>query len=314
VDLVEDLAIVPLRPGDLAEAARVIARACRGQRCRDSVRYGRDFDELSGPLLSEEAAAGSTRIWCARRAGAIGGLAGLRTGEIAEIRFLAVEPDAQGRGIGSALFAHVEAAARGSELLLVRQWIDPGDERAGAFLAHRGFRSAPSPDVMLVRPPAPVPDAGDPPPGYDVRSFLPGDEALWERLQQEIFSDCRAVRFSERYREGPGFVFEPEGFLFAFAGGEPVAMAAAVTSGPAVPDPPFTASKLDWVGVKEAHRRRGLARLLCLRALRFLAARGRDRVCADTQLARSEAIRFYESLGFSERFVGARWVKALRGA
>ncbi|MBN1420016.1 MAG: GNAT family N-acetyltransferase [Planctomycetes bacterium] len=306
--------IAPLRPGDLEEAAAVLGRACCGLRCRDSVRYGRDFDALAGPLLAEETVAGSTMGWCARRAGAIAGLAGLRDGDPPELRFLAVDPAARRCGIGSALLAHAQDAARGSDAILLRQWIDPDDPSAAAFLTRRGFVRRPPSDVLLVRPPAPVPDPGDPPEGYAVRSFHPDDVALWEGLQREIFPDCRAVRFEERYREGPGYAFEPEGFLFAFDGAEPVAMAAAVTAGPAVPDPPFTASKFDWVGVKPAHRRRGLARHLCLRLMRFLAARGRERVCLDTQLGRTGAIRFYETLGFSERFAGVVWFKGRRGA
>lgn len=87
-------------------------------------------------------------VWVAEVDGAVAGFTAidLPEGSIGEIYMLAVDPDHQRRGIGSALTAHAveQIRAAGKTLALVSTGGDPGHAAARATYERAGFRSLPS--------------------------------------------------------------------------------------------------------------------------------------------------------------------------
>ena len=133
--------ICALEPGD-AEAARAVWNRAAGH------------DPLSSGLFTEKLGGAESRAWIAREAGAVAGVAvgalwpvgGVVRGSV---RLLAVAPEAQRQGVGTALLDAVAAdlRARGATVLRLAEcapnYLTPGvDVRytAGqAFAAARGF-------------------------------------------------------------------------------------------------------------------------------------------------------------------------------
>ena len=154
----------------------------------------------------------------------------------------------------------------------------------------------------------------DPPPGFSVRAFAPGDEAHWLRIQaaadrfneitpalfrREFGADVASLRARQRYLVAPDGV--PIGTATAWFGVDPHGRAA---------------GRLHWVAIVPAYQGRGLARSLLADACARLRDLGHDRAYLTTSSRRAAAIGLYSRFGFVPEVLGpedaAAWA-ALRG-
>lgn len=154
--------VEPLERAAMAEAAELLARAC----AFDAAATVAD-EKLFGPapvLATEAGRVVDTGVTYTPKAFAVrdGALIGVAAIAGDRIRMLAVAPDARGHGVGTALLAACEAAARADGRARVRTLDQPGnylapgvDARDGAtldWLARRGFAPLGEPRTnVLVR-------------------------------------------------------------------------------------------------------------------------------------------------------------------
>ena len=140
-----------------------------------------------------------------------------------------------------------------------------------------------------------LPPLPETPAGYCVRTWHVGDDIAVPALLGDAFGPDRAtyddlLRFWRRF---PGI--EPDGvFVVENASGEVVGTATARI------DPSSPACGwIHLVAVASGYRRGGLGRLLVIRALHHLAARGVSRALVGTTAANTAAISMYAAIGFA---------------
>ena len=153
-------------------------------------------------------------------------------------------------------------------------------------------------EISMIRPnlddllDAPMPE------GYTMRMYRPGDAAAWARIEVscgEFTSQADAeARF---YGAFPGdddlrsqrmaFVMAPDGC--------PCGTISCWMGGNGVPE---DAARLHWLGVHEAHQRKGLSKALAAWALQQANALGYRRMALTTQTASWVAIGVYLKAGF----------------
>lgn len=146
--------------------------------------------------------------------------------------------------------------------------------------------------LRLVRPhlhavPAPVF-----PPGFGLRPFAPGNEALWWELVRaaDPLLDAEAVTFDRTFAGDPGE--RPRRLVFLSApGGETVGTVAAWYG-------EADWGRVHWLMVRPGWQGRGLGRALLYQALHRLRELGHARAFLITEAARVPALRLYLSAGF----------------
>jgi len=136
------------------------------------------------------------------------------------------------------------------------------------------------------------------PAGYRLRTYRPGDERRWGEIMEAsggIGREWTAEKVRERMIDRPQL--EPEGMYFATCdaeGGRPVASATAWRN----PVEQRVLGTVHMVCALDAHRGRGLGRLVTLAVLHYLRDHGfrmADLLTDDWRLA---AIKSYLGLGF----------------
>lgn len=135
------------------------------------------------------------------------------------------------------------------------------------------------------------------PAGFRIRTFAPGDEPSWARVETaagEFASEARALdHFASEF--GPFLSEIEDRCLFLESDhGEVVGTTTAWR------DPRFRGidhGRIHWVAVVPGHQGRGLGRLLVVKALRLLR-RWHERAYLTTQTSSWIAIHLYLSLGF----------------
>lgn len=136
------------------------------------------------------------------------------------------------------------------------------------------------------------------PAGYRLRTYQPGDEAAWGEIMEAtggIGREWTVDRVRERMIERPQF--EPEGMFFATCDAEqnrPVASATAWRS----PVEQRVLGNVHMVCALDAHRGRGLGRLVTLAVLHYLRDRGFAMADLSTDDWRLAAVKSYLGLGF----------------
>ncbi len=146
--------------------------------------------------------------------------------------------------------------------------------------------------LRLVRPhlravPAPVF-----PPGFAVRPFAPGDEAVWADLVQaaDPLHCVDAETFDRTFAGAPAE--QPRRLVFLTApGGETVGTVAAWYG-------EANWGRVHWLMVHPGWQGRGLGRALLYRALHRLRELGHPGAFLITEAARTPALRLYLSAGF----------------
>ena len=149
------------------------------------------------------------------------------------------------------------------------------------------------PQLWMIRPHLEELPAVQPPRGYSVRSYRPGDGEHWERILCEAFQTRPGtLSFEETMRRDPAF--RPERIFFAVCGEEPVATASAYYFPCVMPD----AGTVHYVAALKAHRGRRLGYWVVLAALHRMRAEGRRRAWLSTDDFRLPAIKTYLRLGY----------------
>jgi mycothiol synthase len=136
------------------------------------------------------------------------------------------------------------------------------------------------------------------PAGYHLRTYRPGDEGAWAEIMGSsdgLGREWTVEKVRERMIEREQF--EPAGMFFATCdaeGGKPVASATAWRQ----PVRQRALGNVHMVCALDAHRGRGLGRLVTLAVLRYLRERGFQMADLSTDDFRLAAIKSYLGLGF----------------
>ena len=153
-------------------------------------------------------------------------------------------------------------------------------------------------EMAMIRPNLDGLLAAPMPGGYTLRMYKPGDAAAWARIETSCgeFADEAAAE-AMFYQTFPGDDnLRAQRIAFAVApDGWPCGTIACWTGGYDVPD---EAARLHWLGVHEAHQRKGLSKALVAWALSQAAARGYPSMALATQTASWVAISVYLKAGF----------------
>jgi len=230
----------------------------------------------------------------------------------AEAEFV-VSPDARGRGVGTAILAHLVDSAPHA----LAAWAH-GDHPAAAALALRfGFRRA---RVLLkLAAPAPAPSAGWSRTDLALSTFDPARDADdWLRLNALAFAahpeqggQTRADLDARRAEPW----FSPEDFLLArdaagalvgFCWLKVEAPAAGARAGGTDGDGALE-GEIYVLGVHPEHAGAGIGRSLLRAGLDRLRERGVDRVTLYVEQDNAAAVRLYRSEGFSDAAVDVQY-------
>lgn len=136
------------------------------------------------------------------------------------------------------------------------------------------------------------------PPQYDWRFFLPGDERHWARIETsagEFENPDAALAGFRRPCYYPTDDYLDERMLFLTDNGVPFATATAWFDDGG-PDTPL--GRLHWVGIDEAHQRRGLSYPLVSLAMARIRELGHTSAYLTTQTASWPAVKVYRAFGF----------------
>ncbi|OPH57737.1 hypothetical protein BC351_04290 [Paenibacillus ferrarius] len=146
------------------------------------------------------------------------------------------------------------------------------------------------------------------PPGYSLRHFRSGDEAVWEHIIARSFA--RNVPFEAKIGGFP--YFQEERVQFICLGNEPVATATAWESEESGDDRGY----LHMVGALPEYTGLGLGYAATLAALYRMRSEGRSRAILETDDFRLAAIKVYWQLGFRPIYLDEshemRWTPILK--
>ncbi len=120
-------------PADLAAVERVVQSAYAPHAARIGVRPGPMLDDYAARI-----AAGEVRVWEADGA-ILGVLVLILEGVVMLLDNVAVAPEAQGRGVGRALIAAAEDAARGAGCTTIRLYTHEKMDANIALYARLGY-------------------------------------------------------------------------------------------------------------------------------------------------------------------------------
>jgi mycothiol synthase len=218
---------------------------------------------------------------------------------------VSVAPDAEGRGIGTALREAAEARAAERGEALVRQYVPVANEGARALLLEAGYW----PVHHYYRMRIGLAAAPPPPGGTQVRRFDPEDDAeAVHALVQEAFAQLegnvaqtldawRAAKISKRG-------WDPALWLLAEDDDGLVAAVLCERWEGGV-------GYVDSLAVAERARGRGLGRAMLLHAFAALREAGLDVAELSVQGENAGAARLYEQAGMRSVWSQERWEKAL---
>lgn len=116
---------------------------------------------------------------------------------------------------------------------------------------------------------------------------------MWAALVNEAFGDQKwtADYIHENFVSKPQY--DPDGVFFVMHGDEAVGTAFAWLDEPGE----TVSGRVHWVGVKQEHRGKGLARVVVISVMRYFRERGFERAFLETQPHMMPAICLYMSLG-----------------
>jgi GNAT superfamily N-acetyltransferase len=127
-----------------------------------------------------------------------------------------------------------------------------------------------------------------------IRRFQPGDEASFQRLNEEWIVRHFALEEADRELLGDPVkhILDPGGqILFAVADGEAVGCCALIPGEPGV----YLLAKM---GVTEARQGQGIGRKLLEAAIAEARQMGASRLCLESNSKLASAVHLYESAGF----------------
>ncbi|HVC33576.1 MAG TPA: GNAT family N-acetyltransferase [Chloroflexota bacterium] len=223
---------------------------------------------------------------------------------------LAVHPDHQGRGVGSALYDHILAALRPLDPLVIRAGTREDKDHSVQFLANRGFhedmRSWESRLDVAAFDPSPYAGVGESAraQGIEIKTLreLAADpnrdaklyEQDWE-LEQDVphpepLTRIDVAFWEEHTLRNPNLL--PDGYFVAVDGDAYVGVSTLWTS--QGNDDLYTG----LTGVKRTHRRRGIALALKLRAIAFARTLGRPAIRTWNDSNNRAMLSINERLGF----------------
>lgn len=159
--------------------------------------------------------------------------------------------------------------------------------------------SLPNLPVQMVRPHLRDLPTATLPPGFEFRSFRPGDEAAWTEIVRaaETFFAVKDSLFSEQFGHDLPGACERVWFVTEGDGGRPIATVAA-WYGDNRCDERAGWGRVHWVAVLPGFQARGLGRGMMTQTLSLLANLGHERAYLATSTARTGALKLYLRCGF----------------
>jgi len=212
-----------------------------------------------------------------------------------------VHPDWRRQGLGTSLLRIIEARARELGVPYLDTQIESSQQEGRRFLESRGFQPVHYSWQMLL-PAIAVAPLPEWPPGYTVRTFVPGrDEPASVQLENESFRD--EWEYAPVVQgEIEGFVrspsFRADGVIYALQDGQVVGECWSWIDHEAIAQ---TGEKLGDVWclcVHPDHRQRGLGRALLLTGVHWLHQQGMVSCVLYVDGANDLAKHLYESVGF----------------
>jgi GNAT superfamily N-acetyltransferase len=157
--------------------------------------------------------------------------------------------------------------------------------------ADQGFHMA-RPDLDDV-PQVPLPS------GYAVRTYRPGDELLWTRLQRaaEPFFEIADDLFEKEYGKLRDVLPQRMWFVEDAQGTVAASISAWWERPPTEPADPANRARIHWVVVHPDHQGRGLAKPMMTVAMNFMA-RHHAAAMLGTSSGRPWAVKVYLDFGF----------------
>jgi mycothiol synthase len=201
-----------------------------------------------------------------------------------------VHPDHRRAGIARRLLACVEGQDPARDTTLASELA--GKWRVGASLLERnGFEVVEH--SLWMGHEGPVPDGPPPPDGIALRPYRgdAADDAAWRRLNREGYEG--SSEFSDLTAEDRAALRMERRFHLWFAerNGEVVGLCHTKSFG--------GRGCVNSLVTSQAHRGRGLGRVLLLAGMRTLRAQKPDRICLSVRAENAHAVALYRSVGFT---------------
>jgi len=136
------------------------------------------------------------------------------------------------------------------------------------------------------------------PEGYDLRTYLPGDEQAWADIMNTGIGEWTAEKCRENLTSKPQFL--PDGLFFVTFLGTPVGSACAWRKSP----DEWKAGILHMICVIPEHRSKRLGHVLNLAVLHYFRDHGFHEVWLSTDGFRIPAIKSYLRIGFEPHIFG----------
>ena len=223
-----------------------------------------------------------------------------------------VAPEAQGNGMGTALYAALEEALRPLNPLSTRGQLSEDDARALHFATFRSYvedrrywTSALNVNAFDFAPYAELEDrlAAQGVTLTSAAELAARDPVGWRAQLHALFTEVRLdvprtepatpitlAQFTSWVLEDPGFI--PEAYFLAVANGEPIGMSDLYRS-EVSPD-----LMVGLTGVRRAWRGRGVALALKLRALHYAQSQGVTTIRTDNESGNASMLAINARLGF----------------
>lgn len=188
--------------------------------------------------------------------------------------------------------------ASGEEVMRTTGVVDSRWEAAGALLRACGYElEDPERRNITMRAEGLREERTPVAEGYELTTFTGDDLPGLMACREAVFGgDHGPEWFRDRFMSRSDF--DGAGWHLAKHEGQVVGMAGALGIEHERAPRRLRGGQIEYVGVLEEHRRRGLARALMTACVSYLTARGFDSATLITQPFRVPAIRLYESLGF----------------
>jgi GNAT superfamily N-acetyltransferase len=221
---------------------------------------------------------------------------------IALVRSVGTAPAHRRQGHASALLGRCEAFAEsaGAKALRTGPFVDSRYKPACGLFARRGYhilgldRSNMTMEIDLGRWEPREPQL---PPGYRLVTFRPGDEQAWCAVKNAVFGgEVTPEWFRGRFGDQPNF--DPEGWFFIEHEGRKVGIAGAIVWFADAQLTRANGALMEWVGVLDEERGKGLGEALVVACLMYLKRRNVYPNCVVSQYFRTAAVALYEKMGY----------------